>query len=128
VGLLRVLTRLGLPLLGSSKLRAHISSQPGLFGKAIPFCLLFTKELGFALTASNNDLKRRPVSETQKYLEKEENEEERADTWLVGMTISRRAPLTWSRAFIIVKSPKSRLSRSMLSAWSSSVKRADAGS
>ena len=76
MGLLRVLTRLGLPLLGGSELRTHISSQSGLLGKAIPFRFLFVEELGFAPTASNNDLKRRPVSETQKYLEKEENEEE----------------------------------------------------
>ena len=80
MGLLRILTLLGLSLLGGSKLRAHISSQPGLLSKAIPFCLLFTEELGFVPTASNNDLKRRPVSETQKYLENEENKEERANT------------------------------------------------
>ena len=80
MGLLHVLTRLGLPLLGGSKLRAHISSQSSLFGKAIPFHLLIVEELGFVPTASNNDLKRRPVSETQKYLEKEENKEERANT------------------------------------------------
>ena len=61
MGILRVLTCLGLPLLGGSKLRTHISSQVGLLGKAIPFCLLFTEELGFALTTSNNDLKRKPV-------------------------------------------------------------------
>ena len=80
MGILRVLTRLDLPLLGGSKLRTHISSQPGLLDKAIPFRLLFAEELGFVPTASNNDLKRRPVSEAQKYLEKEENEEEQANT------------------------------------------------
>ena len=67
MGLLYVLMRLGLLLLGGSKLRAHISSQTGLLGKAIPFHLLFTEELGFAPTASNNDLKRRPVSKTRKH-------------------------------------------------------------
>ena len=72
MGILHVLTRLDLPLLGGSKLRTHISSQPGLLDKAIPFCLLFVEELGFVPIASNNDLKRKPVSETQKYLEKEE--------------------------------------------------------
>ena len=59
--LLRVPTRLGLMLLGGSKLRAHISLQPGLLDKVIPFRLLFMEELGFAPTANNNDLKRRPV-------------------------------------------------------------------
>ena len=67
MGLLYVLTRLGLPLLGGSKLRAHISSQLGLFGKAIPFRLLFTKELGFAPIASNDNLKRRLVSKIRKH-------------------------------------------------------------
>ena len=80
MGILRILTRLDLPLLGGSKLRTHIPSQLGLLDKAIPFRLLFAEELGFVLTVSNNDLKRRPVSETQKYLEKEENEEEQANT------------------------------------------------
>ena len=65
--LLRVLTRLSLPLLGSSELRAHISSQPGLLGKAVVFCLLLTEESGFVLATSNDTLKRRPVSKTQKH-------------------------------------------------------------
>jgi len=42
--LLRVSTRLGLPLLGGSKLRTHISSQPGLLDKAVPFRLLLMEE------------------------------------------------------------------------------------
>ena len=67
MGLLRVLTRLGLPLLGGSKLRAHISSQPGLLGEAIPFRLLLAEELGFTLIVSNKDLKRRPVSKIRKH-------------------------------------------------------------
>ena len=39
MGLLHVLTRLGLPLLGGSKLCGHICSQPGLLGKVIPYLL-----------------------------------------------------------------------------------------
>ena len=119
MGLLRVLMRLGLPLLGGSKLRTHMTSQPGLLGKAIPFRLLLVEELGFVPTVSNKDLERRPAlrnTKTQKHLKKEENKEERTDTWLVGTKISRRTPLAWSRAFIMVESLMSRLSRSMLSA------------
>ena len=55
--LLRVPTRLGFPLLGGSKLRAHISSQPGLLGEAVPFHLLLVEELGFLLATSNEGLK-----------------------------------------------------------------------
>ena len=79
MGLLRVSACLGLPLLGGSKLRAHVSSQPGLLNKAIPLCLLLTEELGFVLTASNKDLERRSAlrnTKTQKHLKKEENKEE----------------------------------------------------
>jgi len=79
VGLLHILTRLGLPLLGGSKLRTHVSSQPGLLNKAIPLCLLLVEELGFVLTASNKDRERRPAlrnTKTQKHLKKEENKEE----------------------------------------------------
>ena len=65
--LLRVLTRLGLPLLGSSKLRAHISSQSGLLDKVVPFRLLLMEELGFVSATSNETLKRRPVSKIQKH-------------------------------------------------------------
>ena len=60
--LLRVPTRLDLPLLGGNELRAHISSQSGLLGKAIPFRFLLTEELGFVLATSNDKLKRGPVS------------------------------------------------------------------
>ena len=42
--LLHVPTRLGLPLLGGSKLRAHISSQLGLLDKVVPFRLLLMEE------------------------------------------------------------------------------------
>ena len=65
--LLRVLTLLGLPLLGGSELRAHISSQPGLLGKVVPFHLLLVKELGFVPATSNETLKRRPVSKIQRH-------------------------------------------------------------
>ena len=117
--LLHVPTRHSLPLLGGSKLRAHVSSQLGLLDKAIPLRLLLTEELGFVPTMSNKDLERRPAlrnTKTQKHLKKEENKEERMDTWLVGTKISRRTPLAWCRAFMMVESPMSRLSRSMLSA------------
>ena len=59
--LLRVSTRLGLPLLGGSKLRAHVPSQPGLLDKAIPLRLLLMEELGFVSTTSNKDMERRPA-------------------------------------------------------------------
>ena len=64
--LLRVPTRLGLSLLGDSKLRAHISSQSGLLGKAIPFRLLLVEEPGLVPTMSNEALKRRPASKNTK--------------------------------------------------------------
>ena len=64
--LIYILTRLGLLLLGNSKLRTHISSQLGLLGKAIPFHLLLMEEPGFLLATSNEGLKRRPVSKIQK--------------------------------------------------------------
>ena len=95
MGLLHVLARLGLPLLGDRKLRAHVSSQPGLLDKAIPLRLLLMEELGFVSTTSNKDMERRPAlrnTKTQKHLKKEENKEERMDTWLVGTKISRRDP------------------------------------
>ena len=60
-------TRVGLPLLGGSKLRAHVSSQPGLLGKVVPFRLLLTEELGLVPNTSNDTLKRRPVSKTRKH-------------------------------------------------------------
>ena len=60
--LIRVPTRLGLPLLGGSKLRAHISSQLALLGKVVPFRLLLMEELGFVLATSNDTLERKPVS------------------------------------------------------------------
>ena len=132
MSLLRVSTRLGLPLLGGSKLRAHISSQPGLLGKAVPFRLLLTKEPGLVPATSNNILKRGPKSEdtkTQKCVKKEENKrEDQADTWLEGTRISRKAPLASLRAPITAENPTSRFSRSKLSAASLSEKRTDAGS
>ena len=72
--LLRVLTRLDFPLLDGSKLGAHISTQPGLLGKVVPFHLLLAEEPGFLLATSNEGLKRRPVSKIQKYMKKEERE------------------------------------------------------
>ena len=65
--LLHVPTRLGLLLLGGSKLCAHISSQPGLLGKAVPLRLLLAEEPGFITATSNDTLKRRPVSEIRKH-------------------------------------------------------------
>jgi len=69
--LLRVLTHLGLPLLGGSKLRSHTCSQPGLLRKAIPLRLLLTKESGFIPTTSNENLKKKKTgirnTKTQKH-------------------------------------------------------------
>ena len=72
--LLRVLTRLGFPLLGGSKLGAHISVQPSLLGEVVPFHLLLMEELGLLLAMSDKGLKRRSMSKTQKYMTKEESE------------------------------------------------------
>ena len=130
--LLHVPTCLGLPLLGGGELRAHISSQPGLPDKAVPFCLLLTKESGLVPAMGNNILQRGPESEdmkTQKCVKKEENkQEDQADTRLEGMRISRKAPLASLRAPITIESPTSRFSRSKLSVASSSKKRTNAGS
>ena len=65
--LLRIPTRLSLPLLGGSKLRAHISSQLGLLGKAVTFHLLLVEEPGFILAICNETLKRRPVSKIRRH-------------------------------------------------------------
>ena len=70
--LLHIPTRIGLPLLGGSKLHAHVSSQPGLLGEAVPLRLLLTEEPGFIPATSNNALKRGPVSETQKHMKKDD--------------------------------------------------------
>ena len=90
--LLRVPTRLGFPLLGDSKLDAHISLQSGLLGEAVPFHLLLVEEPRFVPSMSNEGLKRRPVSKntkTQKYVKKQESEgEDQADTRPVGMMMS----------------------------------------
>ena len=67
MGILDVLTRLDLPLLGGSKLRTHISSQPGLLDEAVPFRLLLVEEPGFVPAMSNEGLKTRLVSKIQKY-------------------------------------------------------------
>ena len=72
--LLRIPTRLGFPLLGGSKLGAHVSAQPGLLCEAVPFHLLVTEEPGLLPATSNEGLKRRPVSKIQKYMKKEESE------------------------------------------------------
>jgi len=75
VGLLHVLTCLGLPLLGSSKLCGHICSQLGLLEKPIPLCLLLVEESGFIPATSNKNLKRKKTgirnAKTQKHAEKE---------------------------------------------------------
>ena len=132
MSLLHISTRLGLPLLCSSELRAYISSQPSLLSKAVPFHLLLTKEPGLVLATSNNILKKEPESEdtkTQKYVKKEENKrEDQADTRLEGARISRKAPLASFKAFNAAENPMSRFSRSRLSAASSSENRADDGS
>ena len=60
--LLRVPMCLGFPLLGGSKLGAHVSTQLGLLSEAVPFHLLLVEELGFLPATSNEGLKRRPVS------------------------------------------------------------------
>ena len=92
--LLRVPMRLGLPLLGSSKLGAHISAQPGLLGEAVPFHLLHVEELGFLLAMSNEGLKRRLVSKIRKYMKKKEYErKDQVDTWPLGMMMTRRTTL-----------------------------------
>ena len=65
--LLRVPTHLGFPLLGDSKLGAHISAQLGLLGEVVPFRLLLTEELGFPPATSNKGLKRRPIYKIRKY-------------------------------------------------------------
>ena len=72
--LLCVPTRLGFPLLGGSKLGAHIFVQPGLLSDKVPFHLLLVEELGLLPATSNEGLKRKPVSKTQKYMKKEESE------------------------------------------------------
>ena len=92
--LLRIPTRLGFPLLGGSKLGAHISAQPGLLSEVVPFHLLLIEEPGFLLAMSNEGLKRRQVSKIQKYMEKEESKrEDQADTWPVGVMTLCRMPL-----------------------------------
>ena len=51
--LLHVPTHLGFPLLGGTKLGAHISMQSGLLSEAVPFHLLLMEELGFVPATSN---------------------------------------------------------------------------
>jgi len=79
VRLLRILTRLGLPLSDSSKLGGQVCSQPGLLGKAIPLRLLFAEELGFIPATSNKSLRRKKAdirnTRTQKHMKKEESPE-----------------------------------------------------
>ena len=75
--LLRVPTRLGFPLLGDSKLDAHISLQSGLLGEAVPFHLLLMEEPGLLLATSNEGLKRRPVSKIQKNMKTRRKRDER---------------------------------------------------
>ena len=63
--LLCVSTSLGFLLLGGGKLGAHISTQLGLLGEAVPFYLLLMEEPRFLPATSNEGLKRRPVSKIQ---------------------------------------------------------------
>ena len=71
MSLLHISMRLGLPLLCSNELRAYISSQPGLLGKAVPFRLLQMKEPGLVSAMSNNVLKKGPeLEDTKKYVKK----------------------------------------------------------
>ena len=65
----------GLPLLGSSKLHAHISSQPGLLSKTVPLRLLLAEEPGFVPATSNDTLKKTGIknTKTQEYVKGEEN-------------------------------------------------------
>jgi len=76
--LLHVPMRCGLPLLGGSKLRAHISSQPGVLGKTVPLHLLLMEEPGFVLAMSNDTLKKTDIknTKTQEYLKEEGNKGE----------------------------------------------------
>ena len=55
-------SQLGHPLLGDSKLGAHIPMQLGLFSKVVPFLLLLMEELGFLPATSDKGLKRRSMS------------------------------------------------------------------
>ena len=92
--LLRVPTCLGFPLLGGSKLGAHISMQPGLLGEVVTFHLLLAEETGLLPATSNEGLKRRPVLKIQKYMRKEESErEDQADTRALGTMVSHRMTL-----------------------------------
>ena len=92
--LLCVSMRLSFPLLGGSKLGAHISMQPSLLDEVVPFHLLLAEEPELLLATSNEGLKRRPVSKIQKYMKKEESErEDQANTRPVGMMTSHRTPL-----------------------------------
>ena len=124
--LLCIPTRLGFPLLGGGELGTQISTQPSLLGEAVPLRLPLAEKPGFVPATGNKTLKTRlKNTKTQGYEKKEENE---ADTRLEGTMISRRAPLSWFKAFITAKNRISRFSRSMLSATSSSENRADVGS
>lgn len=74
MNLLYVPTCLGFPLLGGSKLGAHISAQSGLLSEAVSLRILLMEEPGFLLAMSNEGLKRRAVSKIRKYMKKEECE------------------------------------------------------
>ena len=85
MGLLCVLTRLGLSLLGGSELCGHVCSQPGLLKEAIPLRFLLMEESGFIPATSNKSLKKKKTgirnAKTQKRVKKEENKgEDQADT------------------------------------------------
>ena len=75
--LLHVPTRLGLPLLDDSKLRAHITSQSGLLGEAVPLRLSLMKKPRFVPAMGNKTLKRRPISKIRKHKDTKRNRKTR---------------------------------------------------
>jgi len=66
---------LGHPLLGDSKLGAHILMQLGLFIEAVPFFLLLAKELGFLPATSDKGLKEDQCQNTKIHEERRKREE-----------------------------------------------------
>ena len=86
----------------------------------VPLYLLLVEESGFIPTTSSDNLKKETdirSLKTQKHTKKEENnEEDQADTRVVGTKTSRRTSPAWFRASIMLEIPRSRLSHSMLSA------------
>ena len=68
-------SQLSHPLLGDSKLDAHIPTQPGLFIEAVPFLLLLMKEPRFLLATSNKALKEDQCQSTKIHEETRKQEE-----------------------------------------------------